>query len=139
VHVTGDPAGRTIPVLAAVIRRDGRFLVARRPLEKRHGGLWEFPGGKMGPAESMVEAADRELREELALRATGVGRVLFEARDPGSPFLIRFVEVEATGEPQALEHLEVGWYQAGELTTLSLAPTDALFVREWVQDDRKEG
>jgi 8-oxo-dGTP diphosphatase len=122
-----------------VVRRDGRYLVARRPLEKRHGGLWEFPGGKMGPDESLLEAADRELREELALRARGVGRVLFEARDPDSPFLIRFVEVEATGEPKALEHLEVGWYEAGELTSLALAPTDARFVREWILGGRRDG
>jgi 8-oxo-dGTP diphosphatase len=101
--------------------------------------LWEFPGGKVGPEESLMEAADRELREELALRATAVGRVLFEARDPGSSFLIRFVEVEAAGEPRALEHLEVGWYQARELTTLSLAPTDARFVEEWVLGDRRDG
>lgn len=135
--MTEEPAGQTIPVLAAVIRRDGRFLVARRPTEKRHGGLWEFPGGKMGPEESLVEAADRELREELAIRATSVGRVLFEARDPGSPFLIRFVEVETTGEPRALEHLEVGWYEGRALTTLSLAPTDARFVKEWVLKGRE--
>src|SRR5690606_20769929 len=63
----------TIRVLAAVIRRDGRWLVCRRPAHKRHGGLWEFPGGKLEPGESLLEAATRELEEELAVRVTGVG------------------------------------------------------------------
>jgi len=121
-----------IPVLAAVARRAGRFLVGRRPEEKRHGGLWEFPGGKMGPEESLLGAARRELREELDLSVEAVGDVLFEARDPGSPFLIRFVAVEVDGEPRALEHHEVGWYAPEELLRLPLAPSDALFVREWL-------
>jgi 8-oxo-dGTP pyrophosphatase MutT (NUDIX family) len=52
-------------VLAAVIRRQDRYLVCRRPAHKRHGGLWEFPGGKLEPGETLLEAARRELREEL--------------------------------------------------------------------------
>lgn len=127
-----DSGDEIVPVLAAVVRRNGRFLVARRPREKRHGGLWEFPGGKMGPGESLEAAAGRELREELDLAVTRAGRVLFEARDPGTPFLIRFVEVEATGEPRALEHLEVAWCGAAELQRLPLAPSDARFVEEWI-------
>lgn len=131
--MTEDGGRETIPVLAAVVRRDGRYLVARRPGEKRHGGLWEFPGGKMAPEESLLEAATRELREELGLSVTGVGAVLFEAMDPGSPFLIRFVEVRVQGEPRALEHSEVGWFAPRVLEDLALAPTDARFVREWVR------
>lgn len=120
----------TIPVLAAVVRRDGRFLLGRRPPGKRHGGLWEFPGGKMAEGESVAEAARRELREELDLEVSEVGEVLFEARDPGSPFLIRFVRVRAEGEPRALEHTEVGWFECDDLAGVALAPTDARFVRE---------
>jgi len=138
--VAEEGGGETIPVLAAVVRRNGRYLVARRPEEKRHGGLWEFPGGKMASDESLLEAATRELREELGLSVTGVGAVLFEAMDPGSPFLIRFVEVQVRGEPRALEHMEVGWFEPPTLQELALAPTDARFVREWVRErDRRGG
>jgi hypothetical protein len=45
-----------IRVLASVIERDQRLLVCRRPLHKRHGGLWEFPGGKVREGESDLEA-----------------------------------------------------------------------------------
>jgi 8-oxo-dGTP diphosphatase len=130
--VAAEGGQDTIPVLAAVVRRDGRYLVARRPEEKRHGGLWEFPGGKMDSDESLLGAATRELREELGLSVTGVGAVLFEAMDPGSSFLIRFVEVQVEGEPRALEHSELGWFSPDVLRRLALAPSDARFVREWV-------
>ena len=113
-----------------MIRRDGRYLVCRRPAHKRHGGLWEFPGGKFEPGESLLDAARREMREELALEATAVGRTLAAIRDPGSPFLIEFVEVEITdsAEPQALEHEEVQWVAAADLAAMDLAPSDARFA-----------
>lgn len=115
-------------MVAAVIRRDGRYLLGRRPLSKRHGGLWEFPGGKVLPGESRLDAARRELAEELGLEALCLGQLLHSASDPGSPFLIEFVEVEAAGEPSPHEHSEVGWYAAEELRELPLAPADALFA-----------
>lgn len=118
----------TIPVVAAVIARRGRYLVGRRPPEKRHGGLWEFPGGKLDPGEDWLEAVRRELREELRMEASAVGRLLLEVADPGSPFVISFVEVDATGDPTPLEHCAVGWYTPNELASLPLAPADARFV-----------
>jgi mutator protein MutT len=119
----------TIPVIAAVISRDGRYLLGRRPEEKRHGGLWEFPGGKLHEGEALLSAADRELEEELGIRAVSAGELLFSASDADSPFVIHFVEVDTEGEPVALEHSEVGWFTAAELEGLPLAPADAQFVR----------
>lgn len=117
-----------IPVIAAVIVREGRYLVGRRPDHKRHGGLWEFPGGKLDPGEGWLEGAHRELAEELGMEALALGRTLLEVSDPGSPFVIRFVEVEAGGEPVPTEHTAIGWYTPAELTTLPLAPADARFA-----------
>ena len=44
-------------VVAAVIERDGKYLLCQRPQGKRYGGLWEFPGGKVLPGESCAESA----------------------------------------------------------------------------------
>ena len=117
-----------IPVIAAVIRRDGRYLVGRRPDHKRHGGLWEFPGGKVDTGESWLEAARRELSEELEMVTVDVGVLLLSVHDQGSPFVIHFLEVEAEGEPTPLEHSAVGWYTPDEMADLPLAPADARFV-----------
>ena len=118
----------SVPVLAAVIHRDASYLVARRSRDRRHGGLWEFPGGKLHPGESWLDAARRELREELGLDVQSVGRVLFERRDPGSAFVISFVEAEAEGEPQPLEHEDVRWVALEDLDALEWAPADRAFV-----------
>jgi mutator protein MutT len=118
-----------IRVVAAVIHRRGRYLLGRRPTGKRHGGLWEFPGGKMHADESASEAAARELREELGLAVTSVGTVVAAIEDEASPFVIEFHEVSVTGEPVALEHQEVGWFTSTELQELALAPADRSFAR----------
>ena len=122
-------ADGTIPVVAAVVRRDGRYLLGRRPREKRHGDLWEFPGGKLQAGEDHVDGARRELREEMHLEVVGGGAELFTARDPGSPFVIAFVEIITRGEPAPTEHTEVGWFTPAELEEMTLAPSDAAFAR----------
>jgi mutator protein MutT len=119
-----------IPVVAAVLRRGGKVLIARRPAGKRHGGMWEFPGGKVFGGESLLDAVRRELAEELVLEVRGIGDLLFRADDPGSPFSIHFVEVFAEGLPRAIEHSEFAWVTPDELPAFLLAPADARFVRE---------
>ncbi len=88
-------------VLAAVLEDSaGRLLVCRRPLHKRHGGLWEFPGGKFEEGESPLLAARRELREELGLDVESVGEQIYTSHDPGSAFVIEFYPVVAAGVPK---------------------------------------
>jgi 8-oxo-dGTP diphosphatase len=103
-------------------------LLARRPAHKRHGGLWEFPGGKLRPGEGRLAGVRRELAEELGVKVVGIGRVLFSQLDPGSTFLMEFVEVEIEGEPQALEHESLTWVEVDELHRYQLAPADLAFV-----------
>ncbi len=64
------PARKPLPhyhVTAAVIRRNGQILIAQRPPEGMLGGLWEFPGGKQEPGESLAACLRREIREELGV------------------------------------------------------------------------
>lgn len=115
-------------VLAAVIRRDDRYLICQRPPHKRHGGLWEFPGGKLEPGETHGHAARRELAEELGVNVQTVGAVLFSVADPGSQFVIEFVDVTIAGEPRCIEHSALRWLPLDELAALDLAPSDRRFV-----------
>ena len=118
----------TIRVVAAVIADGDRLLVCRRPGHKRHGGLWEFPGGKRERGESDAAAVARELREELGVAVVSVGAELLAIQDAGSPFLIAFLPVEITGEPVCHEHTARRWGTLDELVRLDLAPTDRRFV-----------
>ena len=63
---------RPVLLVAAValVDADGRVLIARRPEGKAMAGLWEFPGGKVGPGETPEEALIRELAEELGIDVT---------------------------------------------------------------------
>jgi mutator protein MutT len=117
-----------VRVIAAVIHRGDRYLLCERPTHKRHGGLWEFPGGKLEPGESMLEAARRELSEELDVRVQSVQGVEFAINDPGSHFVIEFCRVEIDGEPACLEHRSIAWVTLGELLKLALAPSDRQFA-----------
>jgi len=61
-------ARRPVVVAIGILVRGGRILVARRPARAHQGGLWEFPGGKVGPGETPARALVREFREEVGLR-----------------------------------------------------------------------
>lgn len=122
--------------MAAVIQRDGAYLICKRPEHKRHGGLWEFPGGKVLPGESREDAIRRELVEELGVQTESVGSTLHAVRDPGTPFLILFATVKIKGEPQPVEHTDVRWCSLPGLSRYSLAPSDQRFVEEHLKHKR---
>ena len=123
-------AETTIRVLAAVIQQGDRLLLAQRPANKRHGGLWEFPGGKREPGEDDTLTITRELAEELDVRVRAVGPALATHQDPGSRYLIVFVPVTIDGEPRAVEHEALGWFSRAEALALPLAPSDAAFLAQ---------
>ena len=123
---TDEPA--PIRVIAAVIARGDALLVCQRPLHKRHGGLWEFPGGKCEPGESDADAARRELREELGVEVANVGEPELTVADRGSPFEIVFVPVSIEGNPTCHEHIALAWGTPNELLDRPLAPSDRVFV-----------
>lgn len=129
-HVSVSSAMASTRVIAAVIANGEKFLVCQRAPHKRHGRRWEFPGGKLEPGEDDETAARRELAEELGLQVESVGEVEFEVADAGSPFVIAFVPVEASGTPVCHEHTALAWGTPSELALLPLAPSDRRYV-EW--------
>ncbi|MFW5734237.1 MAG: (deoxy)nucleoside triphosphate pyrophosphohydrolase [Oceanidesulfovibrio sp.] len=61
------PGASYVPVVAAIIWREGQFLAVQRRPGSAFAGMWEFPGGKVDPGESLNQALVRELREELGI------------------------------------------------------------------------
>lgn len=114
----------SIRVVAAVITRADKLLICLRPPHKRHGGTWEFPGGKVEPGETDFEAVRRELAEELGVQVLSVGPVEFSRADAGSSYLIDFLSAEIEGEPVCHEHVELAWVSDDDLASMRLAPAD---------------
>ena len=118
----------TVSVVAAVVQRNGHYLICRRPAGKRHGGLWEFPGGKLQNGESLEDGIRRELAEELRVSPVRIGQMRGEIPDPDSQFVVTFVDVEIAGNPVSTEHEAIAWVAARDLPRYPLAPSDRLFA-----------
>ena len=83
---------------------DGRILIAKRFPQALLGGLWEFPGGKQEPGETLPECLIREIREELAIEVA-VGAQIIVVKHSYTHFKITlhaFVCHHTKGEPQAI-------------------------------------
>lgn len=117
-----------VTVVAAVVRRGDRYLLCQRPAVKRHGGLWEFPGGKVRDGETLNAAIERELVEELGVRTGVVHDQIARIEDEGSEFVICFLPVDIQGEPIAHEHDAIGWFSTVEMQSMDLAPADRSLV-----------
>lgn len=70
---------RSVVVVAAIIARNGRVLACQRSRKSKFALKWEFPGGKVQPGETPRAALERELEEELGVRAE-IGQELFRTQ-----------------------------------------------------------
>ncbi|MEW5982613.1 MAG: (deoxy)nucleoside triphosphate pyrophosphohydrolase [Acidobacteriota bacterium] len=125
-----SPARPHLLVAAAVIERDGAFLLARR-LEGTHlAGQWEFPGGKCHDVETLEACLARELREELDVESE-VGREILATvhHYPDRSVELRFFRCRLLGEPNPVLGQELRWVTRADLPTLLLPPADHELVR----------
>lgn len=117
---------KEIDVVAAILERDGKILLAQRPSHGDQPGLWEFPGGKVEAGESQADALIRELREELSIEAEPVGYVA-SYRWPVSGRMIHLHAWHVPrwqGEMQRLSHSALVWCAPAVAHTYPLAPAD---------------
>ena len=120
----------TILVAAAVIERDGRYLITRRQPGVHLAGHWEFPGGKCEPDETLDACLRRELREELNVDVT-VGDVLLTTTHdyPERRVELHFVRCRLEGEPAPQLGQEMRWTPREELNALEFPAADAELIR----------
>jgi A/G-specific adenine glycosylase len=119
-------------VTAAVIRRDdGCLLIAQRKPEAMLGGLWEFPGGKCRPGESLPDCLRREIREELGVEIE-VGQHLTTIRHGYTHFRISLHVFECrhlSGDVRALDCADWRWVRLAELGDFAFPVTDQKIIR----------
>jgi mutator protein MutT len=123
-------ADRRIVVTAAVVERDGAYLLTRRPRGAHLEGCWEFPGGKCEAGESHAECLSREMSEELDV-GIRIGERIHAVSHAYSDRLIElhFYECELDGEPRPVLGQDMRWVPRGDLASLEFPPADADLIR----------
>jgi 8-oxo-dGTP diphosphatase len=115
-------------VAAALVDVDGRVLIAQRPEGRSMAGLWEFPGGKVGPEESPEDALVRELREELAIEVcdTCLAPFTFASHSYETFHLLMplYLCRRWEGEIRPQEGQNVKWVRAARLQDYPMPPAD---------------
>ena len=121
-------------VCAALIQKEGRFLVTRRKPDDRFGGLWEFPGGAREARESRKACVRREMKEELGIEVE-VGKELstFEDEIPTLKICVHLFSCRIrSGQPRPLDCQAWRWTNLTGLSRVSLAPVDRM-IFHWLK------
>ncbi|OED41270.1 hypothetical protein ACH42_14460 [Endozoicomonas sp. (ex Bugula neritina AB1)] len=117
--------------VAVIYGDDGRILVARRPEDKHQGGLWEFPGGKVEPGETIQKALQRELQEELAIQVSEFKPLIRVRHDyPDTSVLLDTWEVSGiSGKPRGNEGQAIQWVDISQLQTLQFPKANQSIIQ----------
>jgi A/G-specific adenine glycosylase len=118
-------------VTAAVLRRKGKILLAKRPAGGLLGGMWEFPGGKVEKGETLETCLIREIREELGIRIV-VGKAFGIYRHAYSHFRITlhaFLCSVKAGEPKPIKAAELAWVIPDKLSNYPMGKVDRLIAK----------
>ena len=122
---------QVIEVAAGLIKRNNRYLIARRKAGVHLAGFWEFPGGKREAGESFADCLQRELWEELNIRINSpiaYQIVLHEYSDKVVELHFFHCAIEQ-GEPVPLGCEEIRWVFPEELTKFTFLPADYAVIQ----------
>ena len=121
-----------VEVVAALIWEQDKFMICQRPAHKARGLLWEFVGGKVEKEESKEQALIRECREELDITLS-VGNVFMEVFHEYPDLTVHltlFHAVISEGVPRKLEHEDIRWITAREISEYDFCPADVEILKK---------
>lgn len=124
--------------VGVLIRPDGDFLLTSRPADKVYAGYWEFPGGKFEPGESVQQALQRELHEELGIHIDQIEAWRQELVDyPHALVRLHFCKVwHWSGALQMREAQSFSWQRLPVLVSPVLPGT--VPVLQWLAEEREK-
>jgi 8-oxo-dGTP diphosphatase len=113
-------------VAGAIEDGQGRILVGRRPEGVHQGGLWEFPGGKLEPGETLAEGLRRELWEELGIRVLASRPLIRVPHDYGDRHILLDVHrvTAYSGEPAGREGQPLAWLAPDAMDPVAFPAAD---------------
>ncbi|MCB1758868.1 MAG: Nudix family hydrolase [Gammaproteobacteria bacterium] len=129
----------SLQVAVAVIQdREGRVLLSRRAPSSHQGGLWEFPGGKLDPGETLAQALRREIREELGISVEHHSPLIRIRHDyPDRSVLLDVQRIDAySGEPEGLEGQPLVWVKPTDMGDYPMPAADRPIVSALRLPDR---
>lgn len=121
-----------IKVVAAVIEKDGRFLICKRGPGGNCSGLWEFPGGKIEPDETPFEAIKREISEELCAEIEPEEIFCeYPFSYPDKEIYFYFIKAKLLSEKiEPTFHSETKWILPSETESFEFCPADVPVVKK---------
>ncbi|WP_413515116.1 pyrimidine (deoxy)nucleoside triphosphate diphosphatase [Serratia proteamaculans] len=129
---------KIIDVVAAIIEKNGKILLAQRDAGSDQAGLWEFPGGKVEAGESQPQALARELEEELGIVAS-VGSYVASNQWQQSERIIRLHAWRVatfSGELQNRCHSDFVWLAPEQAFDYPMAPADVPLLTAYIGTQR---
>jgi 8-oxo-dGTP diphosphatase len=117
---------RSIRVVAAVIQQDGKYLITQRRENASLPLLWEFPGGRVEPGETDLQALQREFKERLGAEVE-VGKPVAFRRHDYEGYTVELVLYEATlrtPDLQAMRVKDYRWVEVDEFSQYPFPPAD---------------
>lgn len=124
-----------VQVCAAVVLHQQKILLTLRPEDKKLGGYWEFPGGKIEAGESPQCALQRELREELDIEIA-VGTLLETVYHSYAWGDVKILAYACTWKSGTIKHLEVAghsWVAPENLLDYDILTADQPIIRKLQQ------
>lgn len=126
---------KLVKVVGAVIENENNeILCALRAPNMSLGNLWEFPGGKIEKDESLKEAIEREIKEELECNVEFID-IFNDNTHEYETFIINLITVKCRlveGSPTASEHSKLIWLKRENLASLKWAPADVPAVEQLI-------